>query len=57
VPNVIGDDYSNAQQRIINAGYGAVRQTTACEPSSQVRDYTPKGQQPRGTTITLITCQ
>jgi len=59
VPNVIGDDFSEGQQRVLSAGLDPVRDSVTCtggEPPSQIIDYNPKDPQPPLTKITLTTC-
>jgi serine/threonine-protein kinase len=51
VPNVDGQSVEQARQTLTQLGFGV--SVKRFGPFNKVFDYTPSGQQPRGTTITL----
>ncbi len=60
VPNVIGSDFSAGAGAVQAAGFNPTRNTVDCtggQPSSQIIDYSPKGTQPLGTTVSLTVCR
>jgi hypothetical protein len=54
VPNVIGSSPSGARAAIVDqAGFAGLNVDGSCDQSSNVVDYSPKGQQPLSQVITV----
>jgi eukaryotic-like serine/threonine-protein kinase len=51
VPNVTGQNVNQAEQELTAAGFNV--SVNQVGPGNQVVSYTPQGQQPQGTTITI----